>query len=313
MLIALISDIDAVLDFMPCSHARTSLLCEIQQVLHRRLTELDAHPTTLFETLWNEIVERPTSADWYRDAPPTCSSDTDVLPARSWMHECLRRKVSHTPGFLWVRILGTSHAPPVWEESLLQSSANLIVAMSPDDRFVSADGMLHSVHVWDTQSHALLATIDLSMLIGNPSLLEFSPDSRYLAYATYDGAVAVVDWRAESVVLHDIPKGQNWSPQQVWFAQDGSSVHFLDSRGNCQQLSLNDRQWNANLRSTSSPVPRGIYRNSGTTFWSYDFRCAIETGAAVRMMVISRSIGSTWNREFARICWTAWGRPAVSI
>ncbi len=129
------------------------------------------------------------------------------------------------------RILGTSHAPPVWEESLLQSSANLIVAMSPDDRFVSADGMLHSVHVWDAHSHALLATIDLSMLIGNPSLLEFSPDSRYLAYATYDGAVAVVDWRAESVVLHDIPKGQNWSPQQVWFAQDGSSVHFLDSRG----------------------------------------------------------------------------------
>ncbi len=50
--------------------------------------------------------------------------------------------------------------------------------------------------------------------------------------------------------------------------------------GNCQQLSLNDRQWNANLRSTSSPIPRGIYRNSGTTFWSYDFRSRDRNGGS---------------------------------
>jgi WD40 repeat protein len=77
------------------------------------------------------------------------------------------------------------------EQILLIQSEEVIesIAYSPDGRMIATGGSFQNqlVRLWDAQSGALLRTLE-----GHTSgvnSLEFSPDSQFLASASYDGTV----------------------------------------------------------------------------------------------------------------------------
>lgn len=274
MIFDLLQDLAAVIEEMPAQHARRPLLRTVHGLLRRNLRSLESHPTTLFQALWNELVESPTSAIWVSQEASSAAPVSKPSSESTWMQHWLIQKVAETPEFPWLRLIGSSHAPPEWDETLLNPSPVVLVAMTPDNRYLAAVDSLREVTVWDAQTNVLLSSHRFDFSVGHPSLLEFSSEGRFLAYGTHDGGVAVIDWRADTVVYRHNSKHLGSGVQEVWFASDSSTVTFVDIYGRYAEYQLIGETPGELGLESAALGRRGTFRQDGAMFWSFDFKKA---------------------------------------